>query len=98
MKTVFGVEWIEVEFGQRPEGWKVFLDEEECAKSTLKSSSSGAYTGGGGYFGPVRPLEMYEIPWACLEPETKKALKDSRVAWTSNRWSPKFKAFYKKIE
>lgn len=60
-KVVYGVPWIEIDFGSRPEGWELFLHKEECVKSTLKASKDGSYNDGG-YYGPVRPLMYYEIP------------------------------------
>lgn len=88
MKTVFGVKWIEVEFGQRDEGWKLFADREKCIETTKKDSAEGCYSGGG-YLGPVRPLEIYEIPYACLTKEMKASIKKSGMAWTPNNWNPK---------
>jgi len=64
-KSLYLVPWIEVEYGwgERSEGYKVFNDLEECKKSTNKSSEEGNYESGGGYFGPVRPLCYYEVPF-----------------------------------
>ncbi len=64
MKTLFAVPWIEVEYGwgDRPEGFKVFDNLEECISSSKESSATGNYESGGGYFGPERPLHYYEIP------------------------------------
>ena len=60
MKTLYAVPWIEIEYGwgDRPEGFKVFEDLDECLESSKASSKSGNYDGG--YFGPVRPLRYYE--------------------------------------
>ena len=59
MKTLYAVEWVEVEYGwgERPEGFKIFDNLEECITSTKESSQNGNYESGGGYFGPKRPLE-----------------------------------------
>ncbi len=59
------VPWIEVEYGwgDRPEGYKVFTDEKEMIKTTNHDSENGNYEGGGGYFGPIRPLCYYEAPF-----------------------------------
>ena len=97
MKVVYGVEWIEVEWGQRSEGYALFLDENDCIASTRKSSERGPYPSGGGYLGPVRPLEYYEIPFDSLEPEYKKKLKKTGSCHTENRWRPKFKGARKSI-
>ena len=62
MKTLYAVPWIEVEYGwgERPEGYKIFEDLEECIKSSKESSENGNYKGG--YCGPERPLYYYETP------------------------------------
>ena len=88
MKTVFAVEWIEVEFGQRPEGYKLFLDKGQCILDTKKASAVGAYDGG--YIGPVRPLCYVEIPYDSLEEDLKGRLDEFSVTFTSNYWRPKF--------
>lgn len=98
-KTVYCVRWIEVEFGwgSRPEGCKIFTDREDCISSSRKSSANGPYEGGGGYYGPERPIEYQEIPFEALEPETQKLLIErleksedgvARVFSKSNHWSP----------
>jgi hypothetical protein len=89
MRVVYGVEWIESEFGQRSEGFKLFLDACECIKSTRESSEKGVYAGG--YLGPVRPLSMVEIPFDSLEEEYKEALEKDGSTFTSNHWCPRFK-------
>lgn len=53
--NLYAVEWIEVEFGSRPEGFKVFDSLEKCINQTIIDSNEGPYASGG-YFGPVRPL------------------------------------------
>jgi len=64
MKTLFAVQWIEIEYGwgERYEGYKVFDNLDECISSTKESSANGNYESGGGYFGPERPLHYYETP------------------------------------
>jgi len=64
MKTLFAVPWIEIEYGwgDRPEGYKVFDNIDECIASTKESSANGNYKSGGGYFGPERPLHYFETP------------------------------------
>jgi hypothetical protein len=89
IKTVFGVRWIEVEFGQRDEGWALYTDKDRCVEATKKASQDGTYAGG--YMGPERPLRMYEIPFDCLDEDMRKSLKKSGHAWTPNHWNPKFK-------
>lgn len=89
IKVVYGVPWIEVEFGERDEGWSLFMDKAECFKSTKEASARGA--GGGSYVGPERPLTATEIPFDCLDAKLKAALKKTGKAHTENRWSPKFK-------
>lgn len=46
MVTVFGVPWIEVEFGQRPEGWKLYKDRAMAISDTRRASFEGPYEGG----------------------------------------------------
>jgi hypothetical protein len=91
MKVVYGVEWIEIEFGQRDEGWALFLDKDECTKKTKEASARGPYPGGGGYCGPVRPLVAYEIPFAALDKKLQAELRKSGRTHTDNHWTPKFK-------
>lgn len=45
--VVYGCPYIEVEFGQRDEGWSLCLDLERLKKKVLRDSQMGAYTGGG---------------------------------------------------
>jgi hypothetical protein len=42
MKVVFAVEYIEVEYGwgDRPEGYALYLDKDECVKQTKKASKN----------------------------------------------------------
>jgi hypothetical protein len=90
LRVVYGVEWLEVDFGQRPEGYVLFLDKEQCIKDTKEASYRGPYPGGGGYCGPVRPLTYVEIPFDSLEEDLQKRLEENGKAGTSNYWSPKF--------
>ena len=90
MKIVYAVEYIEIDFGSRPEGYSLYLDKDECTERTKKSSESGSYGDGGGYYGPVRPLVYVEVPWDSLEEELQTQLTEKNRAHTSNRWSPKF--------
>lgn len=63
MESLYLVPWIEIEYGwgDRNEGYKVFSSLDECISSTKESSSNGNYEGG--YFGPERPLQYYEVPF-----------------------------------
>ena len=92
-EVVYAVQWIEVEWGERNEGHRLFIDLDFCIESTLESSASGPYPSGGGYCGPIRPVRYNEVPFSCLEEEYKIQLRDSEdgVIHTSNHWSPKFK-------
>lgn len=94
MEIVYGVEWIEVEFGQRPEGYKIFVDKDECIRDTLDDSYDGPY--GGGYIGPSRsPFCYYEIPLECLEDKVKIQLsKGCLYTFSTDFWEPKFKKAY----
>lgn len=94
MKVVYAVEWIEVEFGSRPEGYKLFLDKDVCIRQTKEDSRNGPYDGG--YLGPVRSLMYIEVPFDSLEDDLKKKLLEKGTTFTDNNWGPKFnsKAFY----
>lgn len=89
--VVYAVEWIEVEFGQRPEGYKLFVDKDKCIETTKNDSIKGPYTEGG-YFGPIRPLFYYEIPFSCVNEEYQEKLKEKGVCFTKNWWTPRFKS------
>lgn len=90
VKVVCGVEWLESEagWGRRPEGWKLFLDLDECLESTKLSSATGCCDGG--YIGPVRPLSYYEIPFDSLESNLQEKLTESRMCFTDFYWVPRF--------
>jgi len=90
MRVVYGVSWIEVDFGRRPEGYSLFMDKDKCIKDTKDASARGRYSGGGGYCGPERPLTYVEIPFDSLEPEYQERLEEHGACSTSNWWSPKF--------
>ena len=91
MKIVYAVPYIEVEFGQRDEGYKLYLDKARCVFETKKSSNNGASSDG--YFGPVRPLRYVEVPFDSLEQEYKDKLNNENgVCWTENDWRPKFRS------
>lgn len=100
MRIVYAVRWIESEFGTRSEGYKIYTDEENCREHTILKSSQGTYEGGGGYFGPERPLTYVEVPWDCLEADVQAALEPvqgelldvPQHAHSSNHWTPKFKS------
>ncbi len=90
--VVFAVEWIEVEFGQRAEGYRVFKDLELCKRSTLASSDKGAYEGG--YCGPRRPLHYFEVPASALDAVDLDMLSKPGTTFvcTHERWEPKYKS------
>ena len=85
---VYGVRWIEVEFGQRDEGWALYVDLDECKESTKKASANGV--GEGGYYGPERPLKYYEIPLASLTEDQVENLRFFGFHRTDRKWSPKY--------
>ena len=87
---VFAVEWIEIDFGQRPEGWALFMDLKACLRETKKASEKGPYDDGGGYLGPERPLRYYEIPVEGLKEEYIEELAEKGKTHTENYWSPKY--------
>lgn len=93
MKIVYAVPWIEVEFGQRPEGYSIFTDLKDCIKKTLAASKRGA-SPSGMYCGPERPLHYYEVPFEVLEDGVKEklAMFNATKAHSSNCWSPSMKS------
>ena len=91
MKIVYAAEIIEIDFVERPEGYSLYLDKDECIERTKKGSETGSYGEGGGYYGPVRPLSYVEVPWDSLEEDLRTQLNKKNRAHTSNRWSPKFR-------
>lgn len=91
MKVAYFAQWIEVEFGQRPEGGYCALSQEILEKKVRESSKRGAYSGG--YIGPERPLRLYEVPFDVLEPEVKAKLLASPevcVRTINDFWTPQF--------
>ena len=95
MKTVYAVRWLEVEFGwgDRPEGYKLFLNLDLCLKDTKACLVKGNYKGG--YCGPERPAFYVEVPFDSLEEKFQKALDEggeSCSVFTDNHWSPKFQS------
>lgn len=95
MLVVYAVEWVESEFGKRPEGYKIFTDKGHCIEQTRKDREKGPYSDGSGYCGPEIPVGYYEVPWECLEEKVKETLMEQtgerRVTFSSNNWEPKFK-------
>ncbi len=87
---IYAVQWIEVEFGQRPEGWALFTDVDRCISETKKSCKNGRYAEDGGYYGPVKPLRYHEIPVEGLTESVINDLKSEGKAITENEWSPKY--------
>ncbi len=89
IRTVFGVQWVEVEFGERDEGWNLFADRDVCIQRTKDASARGVYDGG--YIGPERPLRVYEIPFDCLTDKMKDSINENGWCGTPNNWRPKFR-------
>ncbi len=96
MKVVYAVEYIEVDFGQRSEGYSLYTNLEDCKQDTKKSSFAGS--GSGSYWGPVRPLSCVEVPWDSLDKKLQKALKLNGKTHTENNWSPPFRGQSHRIE
>jgi hypothetical protein len=88
MTKVYGVRYIEIDFGERPWGWILFLSQ-ECAKSTAKEDSKDGPKNGH-YLGPVRPLYLIEIPYDSLDEHTRQCLDNDGVYWTDDDWQPDF--------
>ena len=91
MKIVYAVKWIEIEFGQRDEGYVLYLDKDDCIRDTKKSSENGLYVDGG-YFGPIRPLYFIRVPMDSLDKRLKQYLCKG-TTWrmrTETNWKPEF--------
>lgn len=91
MKIVYGTQYIEIDFGQRDEGYKLSLDLETHIAAIKLASNNGAYSGGC-YFGPVRPLSYVEIPFDSLDESLQRLLDEKGSTFTPDRWEPKFKS------
>ena len=93
IETVFGVRWVEVEFGERPEGWRIYSNVDDCIQITKEASLRGPYKDNGedGYYGPDRPLIYHEIPALCLDKNVQEALAEGHTGQTKKNWNPKFK-------
>lgn len=90
MEIAFAVEIIEVEFGERSEGYTIYRNKQTCIRRTKKCSETGAYKGG--YYGPRRPLRYYEVPMETLPEDIQETLKKSSRAHTKNNWHPTMKS------
>lgn len=89
-EIIYAVPWIEVDFGQRDEGHKLYTDLDKCKIETRKASRDGP--GKDGYYGPERPLHCIEVPTVFLEEDLQANLKKrGGITWTKNHWSPRFK-------
>lgn len=86
---LYGVKYIEVEFGQRDEGWALYHDKLTMEKKTRFQSDIGTYEGG--YYGPERPLSYYEIPIICVEDRYNPLITNKDCIMTAANWSPRFK-------
>ena len=89
LDVCFAVPYIEVEFGQRSEGYKIYLKREKCVSETNRLSKDGVYPGG--YLGPERPLHYFEIPIDSLDGLQKDNLFLDGEIHTKNDWYPTFK-------
>lgn len=94
MEVCFAVPWIESEagWGQKPEGYKLFLDRDACIRETKKASNLFNKKDSKYYFGPVRPLVYYEVPMVCLPEAEVGRLKEKGECFTGAAWEPKFKS------
>ena len=45
-----------------------------------------------GYYGPERPVTVYEIPMECVPVNVQEKLLFNLSAFTDKSWQPKFKA------
>jgi hypothetical protein len=87
MRFVYGVPWIEVEFGERPEGYKIFKCVHLCIETTRKDSANEPYSSGDGYLGPLRPLRYYKLRYDLLPSEYKKELESNPSCFLETLWS-----------
>ena len=103
-EMVYIVKWIEIEFGERDEGYKIFLYLEDCIQVSKLDSERGAYQGG--YCGPQRPIGYYETSWECLEEKTQESLRhavnagEGGIPWafSTKQWEPHLKSEWTSIE
>lgn len=87
--VVYGVPWIEVEFGSRDEDMKLYKTLKEAQEGARKDSNKGAYDGG--YIGPERPERVIEILRDELDPQLLTWLDEGKNPFTDNNWHPRFK-------
>lgn len=101
MDIVYIVPWVEIESGERPEGYKVFIDKEDCIRETILDSRRGVHKTS--YCGPKRPLRYYEIEWEVLEENIRQDLRrqvneikeiEYYFSFSSNYWKPDLKSNY----
>lgn len=84
-KTVYIVEFIEVEFGERPQGYRCFAsyaDAEVRARNVMADQVEGHY------YGPRKPLRIMAIPLDALPPAAQHKLLRTGVAHTDDSWHP----------
>lgn len=86
-KTAYVVEYVEVEFGQRPEGFVCFLSHED-AVARAKRDSEANDASGGYYCGPVRPVLVTPIPWDQLPGKVASQLLRDGIGFTDRTWRP----------
>jgi hypothetical protein len=87
MRIVYGVKHIEVEFGQRSMGWKLYNDYSVCISDTkdcIKNQIDDCY------FGPVQPPYAVEIPYNSLGQKYQQALTQNGQVRTAIEWEPMF--------
>jgi hypothetical protein len=85
--TAFVVEYIEVEFGERPEGYVCFLTFGEAIARATRDAQSGGWEGG--YCGPRKPIVVQPIPWSDLPKKAAAELLQNRIGFTERTWRPK---------
>lgn len=87
---IYGVPWIEIDFGESSEGWVLFTNLKKCINETKKSNECGVYSDGTGYLGPERPLHYYELPVEGLDYKYVNELKINGIVYTTKYWHPKY--------
>lgn len=86
-QVAFAVEYIEVEFGERPEGYVCFLSAEEAWKRATADAETGRWEGG--YCGPRQPIGVQVVPWADLPENVAAEVLQKGVGFTERTWRPK---------
>lgn len=93
-ESAYIVPWLESEggWGQRSEGYKIYLDLEFCKKDTKEASAKGYMPSCDTYYGPARPLRYFEIPLDAIPAGLRMMLAANGKAHSVGDWEPKYKS------